>query len=46
MCMVGHAFAGEDGLLVEELAGWGQIGESFESHGSESIGHSGVSDSL
>ena len=44
--MVGHVFAGEDGLVVEEFAGWGQIGESFECHGSESIGHSVVSDSL
>ena len=43
--MVGHVFAG-DGLVVEELAGWGQFGESFECHGSESVGHSVVSDSL
>ena len=30
MCMVGHAFAGEDSLLVEELAGWGQIGRALK----------------
>lgn len=33
VCMVGRVCVGEDGLVVDEPSGWGQLGESFECRG-------------